>query len=192
MKVIVGLGNPGLRYARTRHNLGFWVVDLLSQRWNIPLTKHKFQAKYGEGYVGGQKVILVKPQTFMNLSGESVSGLVGFYQLDLTDLLVIYDDLDLPSASLRIKGSGSAGGHNGVASIINHLKTNEFARLRLGIGQPPAFLSAADYVLQGIDEAEIKIVEAACQQASEAAQMWLKGDLLAVMNYYNRKQTQKT
>ncbi len=189
LKVIVGLGNPGLRYSHTRHNLGFWVIDRLSQAWQISLTKHKFQAQYGEGRVKGERVVLVKPQTFMNRSGQSVSGLVNFYQLDLTDLLVIYDDLDLAPGSLRVKGSGSAGGHNGLADIIHHLKTSEFARMRVGIGQPPPFLSAADYVLQGIDVAETKILESATLQAVEACDMWLEKDLLAVMNHYNRRQT---
>lgn len=192
MKVIVGLGNPGLRYARTRHNLGFWVIDELSNRWQIPLTKHKFQAKYGEGLVQNDKVVLVKPQTFMNRSGESVGGLVDFYQLKLTDLLVIYDDLALQPGILRIKGAGSAGGHNGVNNIINHLKTTEFPRLRLGIGGPPPFLSSADYVLQGIEEGELKILEDTCKQGADAVEMWLKSGLLPVMNHYNRKQTNGT
>lgn len=192
MKVIVGLGNPGLRYAKTRHNLGFWVIDELSTRWQIPLTKHKFQAKYGEGLVQGKKVVLVKPQTFMNRSGESVRGLVDFYQLELTDLLVIYDDLALQPGILRIKGAGSAGGHNGVDNIINHLKTTEFPRLRLGIGSAPSFLTSADYVLQGIGEGELKILEEACQEAADAVELWLKSGLLPVMNQYNRKQTNGT
>lgn len=189
MKVIIGLGNPGLRYSRTRHNLGFWVVDNLSHRWQIPLKKHKFQAKYGEGLIHDQRVILVQPQTFMNRSGESVGDLVSFYQLELGDLLIVYDDLALHSGALRIKGSGSAGGHNGVANIINHLKTSEFPRLRVGIGEPPPFLSSSDYVLQGIDGGELKILEEACVTAADAVEMWLKTDLLSVMNHYNRKQT---
>lgn len=192
MKVIVGLGNPGLRYAKTRHNLGFWVIDELSTRWQIPLTKHKFQAKYGEGLAQGEKVVLVKPQTFMNRSGESVRGLVDFYQLELTDLLVIYDDLALQPGILRIKGAGSAGGHNGVDNIINHLKTTEFPRLRVGIGSVPPFLTSADYVLQGIGEGELKILEDACQEAADAVELWLKSGLLPVMNQYNRKQTNGT
>ena len=192
MKVIVGLGNPGLRYAQTRHNLGFWVIDELSTRWQLPLTKHKFQAKYGEGLVEGEKVVLVKPQTFMNRSGESVGGLVDFYQLELSDLLVIYDDLDLQPGTLRIKGAGSAGGHNGVANIIDHLQTTEFPRLRLGIGQPSPFLTSAEYVLQGLEAGELKILKEVCQKGADAAEMWLKSGLLPVMNHYNRKQTKGT
>lgn len=192
LKVIVGLGNPGLRYAKTRHNLGFWTVDFLSQRWQIPLTKHKFQAKYGEGRIFGERVALVQPQTFMNRSGQSVAGLVNFYQLDLADLMVIYDDLSLAPGMLRLRGSGSAGGHNGVADIINHLKSSDFPRLRIGIGSPPEYLSAADYVLQGIDSSEIKILEEACLKAGDAVELWLKKDLLAAMNHYNQRQTNET
>lgn len=187
-KVIVGLGNPGLRYARTRHNLGFWVLDCLSEKLQIPLTKHKFSATYGEGHVYGQKVMLVKPQTFMNLSGRPVADIVNFYQMDLDDLLVVYDDLDLPPGTLRVKASGSSGGHRGMADIITHLKSDAFPRLRVGIGQPPPFLNAAEYVLQGIDEADTKILEESAMRAAEASSMWLQEDLLQVMNRYNRKQ----
>ncbi len=188
LRVIVGLGNPGLRYAHTRHNLGFWAVERLSQDLQISLTKHKFGAKYGEGYISGQKVMLVEPQHFMNRSGRPVADIVNFYQVDLERLLIMYDDLDLAPGNLRIKGSGSAGGHRGMVDIIAHLGTDEFPRLRVGIGQPPPFLNAADYVLQGIDSADTKILENAAIKAAEAAQMWLREDLLAVMNEYNRKQ----
>lgn len=188
LRVIVGLGNPGLRYAQTRHNLGFWVIERLSKNLQIPLTKHKFGAKYGEGHSSGRRVMLVEPQNFMNRSGRPVADIVNFYQLELDQLLVVYDDLALAPGSLRIKGSGSAGGHKGMVDIIQHLGTAEFPRLRIGIGSPPPFLSAADYVLQGIDSADTKILEDAATTAAEAAEMWLRADLLAVMNLYNRKQ----
>lgn len=188
LKVVVGLGNPGLRYARTRHNLGFWVIDRLSEYFSIPLTKHKFAAKYGDGRISNQRIVLVKPQTFMNVSGRTVADLVNFYQLELKNLMVVYDDLDLEAGSLRLKGSGSGGGHRGMADIITQLGSDQFPRLRLGIGQPPPFLSAADYVLQVIDEATVKILEDAALRGSKAIEMWLKEDLLAVMNEYNRKQ----
>ena len=191
LRVIVGLGNPGLRYARTRHNLGFWVIDRLSEKLDIPLRKHKFGATYGEGRAFGQRVMLVKPQIFMNLSGRPVADLVNFYQLDLEDLLIVYDDLDLPSGSLRIKASGSGGGHRGMADILTHLKSDAFPRLRVGIGQPPPFLEAAEYVLQGIDEAELKILEEAANRAAQASALWLKEDLVKVMNLYNRKQSEQ-
>jgi PTH1 family peptidyl-tRNA hydrolase len=191
LRVIVGLGNPGLRYAQTRHNLGFWVIDRLSKKLEIPLTKHKFGATYGEGRALGQRVILAKPQGFMNRSGRPVADLVNFFGLDLQHLLIIYDDLDLPSGSLRIKGSGSSGGHRGMSDIIMHLKSDSFPRLRVGIGQPPPFLAAAEYVLQGIDAAETKILEDGAARAAEASEMWLKEDLLSVMNLYNRKQSKQ-
>lgn len=188
MKIIVGLGNPGRNYAQTRHNLGFWVLDHLSLRWQIRLGAHKFKAKYGRGNVAGQQVLLIKPQTFMNLSGESVGGFVDFYRLDLARLLIIYDDLDLEPGSLRIKGSGSAGGHRGMASIISRLGSSEFPRLRLGIGAPPEFLDAAEYVLQEIEASQVKFIEDACLRAAQAAEMWLAEGLSATMNCFNRKE----
>lgn len=189
MKAIVGLGNPGLRYAKTRHNLGFWVVDFLSARWQIPLSKRKFGAKFGEGVFAGERVVLLQPQTFMNRSGESVGDLVKFYQLDPADLLVIYDDLDLAPGNLRLRGTGSSGGHRGLANIIQHLHTSDFPRLRIGIGSPPPELSAADYVLQAVGEGELKILEEACLTAADAVELWLTEGLLAAMNRYNRRQT---
>lgn len=191
MKIIVGLGNPGARYTQTRHNLGFWVVEALSRRWQVPLARHRFQAKYGDGLVGAERVILVKPQTFMNRSGEAVSRFVRFYQPHLANLLVIYDDLDLAPGFLRLKGSGSAGGHRGMENIIDHLGSAEFPRLRLGIGQPPEFLGAADYVLQGIGEAELKILEDASLKGADAVEMWLKSGLFSAMNHFNRRQTEE-
>ena len=188
MKVIVGLGNPGLRYAQTRHNLGFWTVDRLSETWQIALTKHKFQAKVGDGHLRGERTMLVKPQTFMNRSGRAVADLVHFFQLDLADLMVIYDDLDLPPGSLRIKGSGSSGGHKGMSDIIQHLGTDAFARLRLGIGQPPPLMGAADYVLQGMGVEETRILTEAVCRGAEAVDMWLREGLDAAMNHFNRKQ----
>ncbi len=189
LRLIVGLGNPGLRYAQTRHNLGFWVIDRLSERLGISLTKHKFGAKYGAALFRSQRIMLVKPQSFMNRSGRSVADVMNFYQLDLDNLLVVYDDMDLAPGSLRVKGSGSAGGHKGMGDIIQHLGSDNFPRLRVGVGQPPPFVSAADYVLQGIDAAETKILEEAATRAAQAAEMWLQEDILSVMNLYNRKQT---
>lgn len=192
MKAVVGLGNPGLRYARTRHNLGFWVVDLLSAKWGIPLIKHKFGSKIGEGRFFTEKVLLVKPQTFMNRSGEAVADLVRFYQLDPADLLVVYDDLDLAPGMLRVRPGGSAGGHKGVANIIDHLKSSAFPRVRIGIGAPPEYLEAADYVLQAIGEEETKMLEEACRRAADAVEVWLKTDVFAAMNQYNRRQSSDT
>lgn len=189
MKVIVGLGNPGSRYEQSRHNLGFWVIDLLAERWTIPLTKHKFQGKYGEGIVHGEKVVLVKPQTFMNRSGETVGPLVDYFHVDLEDLFIIYDDMALAAGMIRVRGQGSAGGHNGVANIIDHLGSTDFPRLRIGIGQPPSYMDSADYVLQGIGEEELIILQEAVVSGADAAELWIKDGLNSVMNRYNRKQT---
>ena len=189
MKVIVGLGNPGSRYERTRHNLGFWVIDRLAERWAVPLTRHKFNGKYGEGMAHGEKVVLVKPQTFMNRSGETVGPLVNYFQLDLENLLVVYDDMALASGMIRVRGQGSAGGHNGVANIIHHLGRTDFPRLRIGIGQPPPHLDSADYVLQGIGGPELIILEEAALSGADAVELWIKDGLNSVMNHFNRKQT---
>jgi PTH1 family peptidyl-tRNA hydrolase len=188
VKIIVGLGNPGARYANTRHNLGFWVVDLLASRWQLALTKRKFQSAVAEGMVKGEKVILVKPQTFMNRSGEAVGPLVRFFGASLSDVLVIYDDMALDPGVIRIRARGSAGGHNGMKSIIAHLGSEEFPRLRLGIGAPPGEIDSADYVLQGVSGAEHKILQKACILAADAVELWLSQGVEPAMNFYNRKQ----
>lgn len=185
----MGLGNPGLRYAATRHNLGFWVVDLLADRWQISLSKRKFESAVGEGLVRGEKVILVKPQTFMNRSGEAVGPLVRFFGAPLHSVLVVYDDMALEPGTIRIRSRGSAGGHNGMKSIIAHLGSEEFPRLRVGIGAPPAGMDSADYVLQAVSGAEHKILQKACTIAADAAELWLSEGVEPAMNLYNRRQT---
>lgn len=189
MKIIVGLGNPGTRYANTRHNLGFWVVDQIAERWNISLSKRKFQAAVGEGIIHGEKVLLVKPQTFMNRSGECVGPLMRFFGASLEDLMVIYDDMALAPGIIRVRGKGSAGGHNGMKSLISHLGSDGFPRMRMGIGTPPPAMDSADYVLQGLGDAERKILLEACSQAADAAELWITDGVERVMNLYNRKQT---
>ena len=189
MKVIVGLGNPGTRYEQTRHNLGFWVIDLLAQRWQVSMSKRKFQAALGEGIFQGEKVLLVKPQTFMNRSGESVGPLMRFFDLPLSDLLVIYDDMALAPGVLRMRAKGSAGGHNGMKSLISHLGSDEFPRLRMGIGMPRPEMDSADYVLQVVSGEEHKILQRACEHAADAVELWLTDGVERVMNLYNRKQT---
>src|SRR5690554_4376518 len=189
VKIIVGLGNPGTRYANTRHNLGFWVVDQIAERWNISLSKRKFQAAVGEGIIHGEKVLLVKPQTFMNRSGECVGPLMRFFGASLEDLMVIYDDMALAPGIIRVRGKGSAGGHNGMKSLISHLGSDGFPRMRMGIGTPPPAMDSADYVLQGLGDAERKILLEACSQAADAAELWITDGVERVMNLYNRKQT---
>ena len=164
MKLFVGLGNPGSKYERTRHNAGFMVIDALSKEWNIELTdEKKFKGQIGRGVVKGEKVILLKPTTFMNLSGESVRAVMDFYDIDIEDLVVIYDDLDLPHGKIRLRLKGSAGGHNGIKSLIAHVKTQEFKRIRVGIDRHPK-IPVVDYVLGKFTEA-IDLAVGACTLA---------------------------
>ena len=156
MWMIVGLGNPGKEYARTRHNVGFDVIDVLSQRHNIPLRKSKCKATIGEGFINGEKVILACPETFMNLSGEAVSPLMQFYKIEPSHLLVIYDDIDLAEGRLRLREKGSAGTHNGMRNIIYQLGRDDFPRLRVGIGRPPEHWDIKDFVTSGFQTAEEK------------------------------------
>ena len=147
MKLIVGLGNPGKQYEETRHNVGFKVIDELSNRLNIELNETKFKGLFGRGMVRGEKVILLKPMTYMNLSGEAVSGLMRYYDISVSDLLVCYDELDLPVGKIRLRYKGSAGGHNGIKSIISLVGTQEFNRIRIGIDRPQPGSNISDYVL---------------------------------------------
>ncbi len=171
MYVVVGLGNPGRKYERTRHNAGFDAVELLASRLGIRLTKLKCKALIGEGTIGGERVALAQPQTFMNLSGESVRELVGWYKIDMDHLIVIYDDCDLPLGKLRVRAKGSAGTHNGMKSILYQLGSEDFPRVRVGIGRPPEGWDLADFVLSGYHtEGDRKIIYDALVKAGEAAE----------------------
>ncbi|NLY11134.1 MAG: aminoacyl-tRNA hydrolase [Firmicutes bacterium] len=187
VKIIVGLGNPGSRYANTRHNMGFWVIDELSKQWNISVNKTRFEAIYGEGVVFSEKVILVKPQTFMNLSGSSVKQALNYFSQDVSSLLIVYDDLDLEPGVIRLKPSGSAGGHNGVKDIIQKLATQDFARLRIGIGASPSEMEAADYVLAKINESEQKVYQETVKRAVLAIETWIQFGIERAMNSYNQR-----
>ena len=154
MKLIVGLGNPGKQYEQTRHNIGFIVIDKLAEKLNIQLHQAKFKGLFGSGLVEGEKVLLLKPLTYMNLSGESIRAIMDFYQIDIEDLVVIYDDLDLPAGRIRLRQRGSAGGHNGIKSTISHLGTQEFNRIRVGINRPTNGMAITDYVLGRFSEEE--------------------------------------
>ena len=160
MYIIAGLGNPGSKYEKTRHNMGFRVIDLLAEKYHIDMNMKKHKAVCGTGVIEGRKVMLLKPQTFMNLSGESIREAVDFYKIDPeTELIVIYDDISLAPGNLRIRKKGSAGGHNGMKNIILHLGTQVFSRIRVGVGEKPAGWDLADYVLGGFskeDEALVK------------------------------------
>ncbi|MFY4777230.1 aminoacyl-tRNA hydrolase [Metabacillus sp. RGM 3146] len=185
MKMIVGLGNPGKQYERTRHNAGFLVIDELSDRLGIPLDKSKFNGVYGMGFAGGEKVLLVKPLTYMNLSGECIRPLMDFYDLQDEDLVVIYDDLDLPAGKIRLRTKGSAGGHNGIKSTILHLGTQVFNRIRIGIDRPPAGMKVPDYVLGRFTPDEQQPIQDAISLSADACESWLKQPFLQVMNEFN-------
>lgn len=188
MFIIVGLGNPTAEYAGTRHNVGFNVIDAIADKYNISVTERKHRAFCGKGIIAGQKVILVKPQTYMNLSGESVRSVLDFYKVDIeTELLVIFDDISLDVGQLRIRKKGSAGGHNGIKNIIQHLGTNVFQRIKVGVGEKPKDYDLADYVLGHFGEAEKELMEEGYKKAITAVEMILQGDIDAAMNEFNKK-----
>ena len=186
MRIIAGLGNPEKRYEHTRHNAGFETVDLLSDKWNIKIRDRKHRALTGTGSAEGEKVMLMKPQTYMNLSGEAVSDAVGFYKADpSTDLIVIYDDIDLPVGKIRIREEGSAGGHKGMKSIVECLGTERFTRVRIGVGAKPPEWDLADWVLSVFPADDEKIMNDARQRAAEAVEALLSHDTDYVMSRYN-------
>ncbi|MBM7694560.1 PTH1 family peptidyl-tRNA hydrolase [Peribacillus deserti] len=185
MKVIIGLGNPGKQFDGTRHNIGFEVIDELSSKWGIPLNQAKHKGIYGTGLVKGEKVLLLKPLTYMNLSGESISAVLNFYKLTSQDMVVIYDDLDLPPGKIRLRQKGSAGGHNGIKSTIAHLGTQEFNRIRVGIGRPTDGRSVPDFVLNRFIKEERDLMSKVVDICAEACENWLENDFLKVMNKFN-------
>ncbi len=188
MYIIVGLGNPGKEYVDTRHNIGFDVIDKLAEQEHIDVLEKKHKALTGKGYVAGQKCILAKPQTFMNLSGESVRQLVDYYKVDeKTELIVISDDISLAVGQLRVRKKGSAGGHNGLKNIIAHMGHDTFVRVRMGVGEKPKGWDLADYVLGHFDAEERKLMDAAADRAADAIRMILAEDADTAMNEYNRK-----
>jgi len=188
MFVIVGLGNPTAQYEGTRHNAGFDVIDVLAEKYNISVDARKCRAFCGKGVIAGQKVLLVKPQTYMNLSGESVGGIVNYYKIDPeSDLLVIYDDISLDVGQLRIRKKGSAGGHNGIKSIIAHLGTTVFPRIKVGVGEKPKNYDLADYVLGHFSKQERELMEEGYEHASDAVEQIVQGEIEAAMNVFNKK-----
>lgn len=188
MFIIAGLGNPSAQYEGTRHNVGFDVIDRLSEKYNISVDSKKHRALIGKGVIAGQKVILAKPQTFMNLSGESIRSIVDYYKVDPElELLVIYDDISLDVGQLRIREKGSAGGHNGIKNIIAQLGTQVFPRIKIGVGEKPKGYDLADYVLGHFSKAERELMEEGYEGASDAVEMILAGDIGGAMSRYNRK-----
>lgn len=191
MYLIAGLGNPSLKYEKTRHNIGFDVLDALADKYNIEMNQKKSKAVCGSGYIEGQKVILVKPQTFMNLSGDSVAPLVNFFKLDpAKDLIVVFDDISLAPGSIRIRKKGSAGGHNGVKDIIAKTGSDQFSRVKVGVGEKPEGWDLADYVLSRFSRAERELVEDAIGDALGAIALMVQDKTDEAMNQYNRKKNQ--
>lgn len=188
MFIIAGLGNPTVQYEGTRHNVGFDVIDRIADQYNIYVEGRRSRAFIGKGTIEGEKVILVKPQTYMNLSGESIRGIVDYYKIDPSEeLLVIYDDISLSPGQIRVRAKGSAGGHNGMKNIIANLGTDVFARIKVGIGEKPKNYDLADYVLSRFSKGERELVEDAYGHAVLAAVRIIRGEMQAAMNEYNRK-----
>lgn len=185
-RLIVGLGNPGGQYAPTRHNVGFWTIDLLAQRHGIELKTRKHSSKLGVGLIREVPVVLAKPQTYMNLSGEAVRALLQAYHLKPEQMLVIFDDIWLASGVVRVRAKGSAGGHNGMRSIIGALGTEAFPRVRIGIGQPPEEMDLVDYVLSAPPPEERGLLLNAVQRAADACEAWLIEPIEQVMSQFNR------
>lgn len=188
MYIIVGLGNPDAKYEGTRHNVGFDVIDAIADKYNIAVETKKHRAYVGIGVIEGQKVILAKPQTYMNLSGESVRSIVDFYKADPeTEVLIIYDDVSLGVGQLRIRKKGSAGGHNGIKSIIAHLGTSNFPRIKVGVGEKPSGYDLADYVLGKFSKGEQEIMREGYQNAVAATGLIVQDEIEQSMNEYNKK-----
>ncbi|OOM73933.1 aminoacyl-tRNA hydrolase [Clostridium sp. BL-8] len=183
MFLIVGLGNPGKEYEDTRHNIGFKVIDNIAKEYNIEINRQKFKGVYGEGFINNNKVMLLKPTTYMNLSGESVREVVDFYNLENSEVLVIYDDISLEIGKLRIRDKGSAGGHNGIKSIIAHLGSDIFPRIKVGIGQPNVDL--VKYVLGRFTKEEMTILSESIDASTKAAEEIIRSDVKTAMNQFN-------
>ena len=192
MFIIAGLGNPTKEYEGTRHNVGFDVIDRLSEKYNIAVDTKKHRAFIGKGMIAGQKVILAKPQTYMNLSGESIRSLLDYYKVDEEhELLVIYDDISLGVGQLRIRAKGSAGGHNGIKNIIAHLGGQVFPRIKVGVGEKPPKYDLADYVLGHFSKAEKVLMDEGYDNAVRAVEMIVSGDIEGAMNEFNRKKKEE-
>ena len=185
MYVVVGLGNPGSKYDGTRHNVGFDVIDILAKRHNVKINKIKFKSVYGESNIGNEKVMFVKPQTFMNRSGESVFEISNFFKVPLENIIVIVDDIDIGLGTLRIRSKGSAGSHNGMKSIIYLLKKDSFPRVKIGVGKPEAGRDLADFVLGRFNKEEQTIMDEALNKAADSIECLIKEGIDSSMNKYN-------
>jgi len=187
VKIIVGLGNPGIPYRMTRHNIGFQIIDRLAKINHIPIRTKRFKSLYGTGWIESQQVILAKPMTFMNHSGEAVKKVADFFHLGMEDLIVVHDDLDLPFGRLRFKQRGGDGGHQGVRSIIDEMGGNNFLRLKIGIGRPPPGMDSADYVLDAFDRNERSLLDQILSGAAGSLKVMLLEGLEKTMNQFQKK-----
>lgn len=185
MYLIIGLGNPEEEYTRTRHNMGFDTINKISEKYNIKVNKSKFNALYGTGYIEGEKVILLKPQTYMNLSGTAIRDFMKFYKLSPENIIVIFDDLDIEPGIIKIRKKGGPGTHNGMKSVVNEIKSEDFCRIRIGIGNPEYKNDLLNYILTRIPDDEYKILEKAIDNAAFAIAEILKNGIDSAMNKYN-------
>ena len=184
MKAIIGLGNPGMKYAGTRHNIGFDAVTAIADKYNLSINNKKFKGVYADGHIAGEKVLLVQPQTFMNLSGECVREVADFYKLNPDEIIIICDDINLDVGRLRIRKKGSAGGHNGLKNIIAHLGTEEFPRIRVGVGEKTEGWDLADYVLARFDKDSEPVIREALANVVGAVETWISEGIDAAMNRF--------
>lgn len=185
MYLIVGLGNPEEDYSNTRHNMGFDTINKISKKYGIEVNQKKFKGLIGKGIIEGKKVILLKPQTFMNLSGESIRECIDFYKIDIKNLIIIYDDIDIEPGIIKLRKKGGAGSHNGMKSVVSQLKTTDFCRIRIGIGCPEDKANLIEYVIGAIDEEEVPLLEEGVCKASKALEEILKNGFDIAMNKYN-------
>ncbi len=184
-KLIIGLGNPGKKHYNNRHNVGFMILDLLADELGFEFTRRQFKALVTDGSFNGSKLILAKPQTFMNHSGRSVGSLTRFYRIPYSDMLVVYDDLDLPPGTMQLRPAGGSAGHNGMRSIFDNLGTQAFPRLRIGIGRPPGRMDPADYVLQDFNSDDQPLLEIALKRAVDCVHLYIHEGIQAAMTKFN-------
>lgn len=187
MYYIVGLGNPGIQYENTRHNVGFITIDYLARKYSIDVRKIKFKSLIGQGVISGHKVMLVKPQTYMNNSGEAIREIYNYFDFEHDKLIVIYDDIDIDFGSIRIRKKGSAGTHNGMKSIIYNLEFDDFPRIKVAVGKKPSYMDLANFVLSGFSKQEVKIIEEEVKLASDAIEMILEEGIEKTMSMFNSK-----
>src|SRR5690625_1172560 len=185
MKCIIDLGNPGKKYVATRHNVCFIVIDELARRHNFQLSKKQFNGLYTTEFIEGEKISFLQPQTFMNRSGDCIQPFIDYYKIDLENIIVIYDDLDLPVGKIRLRQKGGHGGHNGLRSTIDRLATKDFKRLRVGIGRPTNSQPIVDYVLNKFSKEQEEAVQSSIELAANACEQWFKEDFVQVMNTFN-------